>query len=155
MGKDDSKSETGSVSSWPTFSGDPAKRKIAKRKNLGKKKAQHLSHKKKSERGKDLGGLMEERVEKLGLILVERGDLSEFVRHEPNSKEDSAGKDFTATKIINGELVQRSFGITISGEKKRIVSQSLHLDVPQWWTPWEMRDENIQKKIVSLFVDPK
>lgn len=138
---------------WPTFAGDPARRKSLGKRKGGRKPGRQLSHQKKSEYGDNLGREMENRVEAVGLALVECGELVAFVRHEPNSPEDCSGKDFTAKKLIaggEGEM-ERSFGITISGEKHRLVAQSRYPNVPQWWIPWDIRDDTIQKKILKLF----
>lgn len=136
---------------WPTFAGDHARRNSLGKRKGGRKSGQQLSHQKKSEHGGNLGRDMENRVEAVGLALVECGELVAFVRHELNSPEDRSGKDFTAKKLVADGEVERSFGITISGEKRRLEAQSRYPDVPQWWTPWDMRDDTIQKKILKLF----
>lgn len=72
------------------------------------------------------------------------------VRHEPNSKEDQSGCDFTVSRVVDGETVCRSFGITISrrnlGEAKM-----KHPEVPQFHVPLGFNPQTLIRNVLKLF----
>lgn len=104
-----------------------------------------------SERKSRLGRELEERVHAIGRSMVDSGCLQEFTYHGTNSQEDQEGKDFTAAVIVDGERVERSFGVTISGNGVTDLDSVLHPGVSSWSLPWNTKDETIRMKILALF----
>ncbi len=78
------------------------------------------------------------------------GVIYSFIRHEPNSPEDKDGRDFTVVKQINGEIISRSFGVTISLHSWS-QSKRLHPTHPQFCFPIGTNKETIVKRILELF----
>ena len=106
----------------------------------------------KSERYSEYGRLFELEVEKLLTKMKEQGKILSFVRHVPNTPEDYAGKDFTVTKMINNETVERSFGVTISLRYKNFNEHKLrHPNVPQFRFPIGTNPSTIEKRVLELF----
>lgn len=101
----------------------------------------------------ELGREMECHVDSIGQGMVEEGLLEEFIYHEPNSPEDQDGRNFTAVMVIDEERVERSFGITISGNGVAAWDDLLYPGATQWSLPWNTKDETIREKILHLF-DP-
>lgn len=79
-------------------------------------------------------------------ILLSSNKFDEVIYHEPNSKEDQNGKDFSVK--INNDI--RSFGITIS-HNSWVNSKLIHPDTPQFYFPVETKPETIVKKVLELF----
>lgn len=96
------------------------------------------------------GRLFEEEMATLLARLQEEGLLTSFVRHEPNSREDSEGKDFTVTRGEGEDAVSRDFGITISLHSWR-ESKVKHPHVPQFCFPIGTKPDTIKHRILSLF----
>ncbi len=80
----------------------------------------------------------------------ERGEFVEVVLNEPHSEADSEGKDFTVTKMIDGEPQTRSFGITIS-QRSLSESRVRHSDIPQFLFPIETKPETVLRRVNDLF----
>ena len=140
---------------WPTFPGDPTGRARKSRRSDADKRSlrRRKSRNRHADRRNKLGREMEGRVNDIGQNMVEGGELEEFIYHEPNSPEDQEGRDFTAVMVIDGERVDRSFGITISGNGVAALDRVLHPKAAQWSLPWNTKDETIRGKILRLF-DP-
>ncbi|MDA2922299.1 hypothetical protein MYX07_03475, partial [Patescibacteria group bacterium AH-259-L07] len=68
----------------------------------------------------------------------------------PHGREDSQGKDFTVSKIVNGELVTKSFGVSIS-LKSVAKAQKKHPNVPQIHLPLNSKPDDIVRSVLALF----
>ena len=101
-----------------------------------------------------LGRMTENRVEKLLTKKKEMEELIDFERYEANSPEDSEGKDFRVTALIDGELISASFGITIS-MKCQQEHQMKHPSVPSIVIPPEMNDKRIWWRITEILKEKK
>ena len=104
-------------------------------------------------RPKDLafeGRNFEDKVERIMIQMCNRGNLSSVIHHPPNSFEDQNGKDFTVSKVINGEIVTKSFGLTFSMSRELRATKK-HPDVPQKYIPLWASDKEIEDTILSLF----
>lgn len=99
-----------------------------------------------------LGRELEARVEKVLNTAMEKGALTfaKVERHEPLSHNAIHGKDFTVTKIINGENISRSFGIAIS-PNSWIMAKARYPDIQQFCFPLETKDETIISRVGQLF----
>jgi hypothetical protein len=73
------------------------------------------------------------------------------VRHDPNSSFDRAGKDFSVSMRTNGHLMTRSFGITLSPERRRRSTRK-HRSIPQLYFPLRISEQEIIEKVIGLFV---
>lgn len=98
------------------------------------------------------GLALEDQVESILETLKEEGQIASFQRHAHNSSADRAGKDFSATKEINGEEVTFSFGVTISMRSWN-EARARHYGVPQFCFPIGSKPETIVKRILGLFKD--
>lgn len=98
----------------------------------------------------DEGRKFEDRVEQVLYQMFNRGEIAGFDHHPANSPEDREGKDFTVRKMVNAELVSKSFGVTIS-MKRASQSQIIHPDTPQFHLPLWSKDEEIVSAILGLF----
>lgn len=96
------------------------------------------------------GRNFEERAERIMIQMCHRGELSLVQRHKPHSSDDHQGKDFTVEKIINGEAVTKSFGITFS-MSRQFRAEQLHPGVPQKYIPLWSSDKDIEETVLSLF----
>lgn len=105
-----------------------------------------------SERYSRLGREQEFWVEKILVDAVECGELLGAVRHSPNSAADFAGKDFTVKKKVGGQVVIRSFGITISHNSWNRAKIN-HRDVPQFCFPIGTKPETVIMRVLDLFED--
>lgn len=137
------------VSSWDTFPGDEARRhrnhfRTPSGRLTGRERSNKIS-----ERHGRWGREMEQRVAAILEKMVQEGLLHSAIYHEPNSSEDQAGKDFTVEKMVGGELVIRSFAITIRPPK--MWDLLLHTDVLQWYLPINTKDLTIRRKVLGLF----
>ncbi|MCL5407079.1 MAG: hypothetical protein M1429_01100 [Patescibacteria group bacterium] len=74
----------------------------------------------------------------------------QVILHQPNSLEDQQGKDLTVVKEVSGELVDCSFGITIS-QKSILRSRENHPHVSQLYFPPGTSAEMIIFEVESLF----
>ena len=72
--------------------------------------------------------------------------------HAAYSTPDRQGKDFTVARVVRGEIVSRSFGVTISLKSWKL-DQQLYPGVPQFCFPIGTRPDTIIKRILSLFDD--
>lgn len=131
------------------------KRRIRKREKNSRsmKKRQDFSARRARRRG-FLGRMTEDRVEKILIKMQEKGELVDFERYEANSPEDSEGKDFRVTALIDRELVSASFGITIS-MKCQQEHQLKHPNEPSILIPPEMNDERIRWRICEILKNTK
>lgn len=102
------------------------------------------------ERRSALGRSFEIAVEAVLNGLKDRGLVADFVRNQPNSKEDSMGKDFTVRKMVNGQMLERSFGVTIS-QKSWQVAKHRYINVPQFLFPIGTNPSTIESRILGLF----
>lgn len=106
----------------------------------------------KSERYSEYGRLFELEVEKLLNKMKENGKIFSFVRHLPHTPEDLAGKDFTVTKLVNGQTLEISFGVTISARQRQLNEHKMcHPNVPQFRFPIGTNPSTIEKRILELF----
>jgi len=104
----------------------------------------------KSERYARVGRELELEVEHILAEMVERGLLITFIHHAPHSAEDTEGKDFSMQKFVEGMMISRSFGITISQKSwQRAMLQ--HPKTPQFCFPIGIKRETMQKRIHELF----
>jgi hypothetical protein len=102
-----------------------------------------------SERYAIVGRENEHEIER---ILKASGTFSYVERHEPDSRADSEGKDFTVRMVAKGVEREVSFGVTIS-HRRWSESRMVHPDVPQIHTPIGMMPETIVRRVVELFRD--
>ncbi len=79
-------------------------------------------------------------------ILKGSGIFSRVILHEPNSIEDTEGKDFTVW--LGDEF--RSFGITISCKCWKEAREK-HPDIPQMLIPLGITPQRVIDKVHSLF----
>ena len=56
----------------------------------------------------------ERQLEVLLQRLKDGSEILDFTHHQRNSEEDAGGKDFTAWRLVNGQVIKRSFGISFS-----------------------------------------
>lgn len=112
----------------------------------------HESRNRRGERYSGIGRKFEGEVGDLLQKLQDEKLIAGFIRHPPNSPEDSEGRDFTVTAMIGGKEARRSFGVTIS-LKSWQESKILHPDVPQFCFPIGTKPETIRKRILDLFKD--
>lgn len=84
--------------------------------------------------------------------MKEEKKIFDFIYHEPNSPADREGRDFTVKQILLGEIIERSFGVTISLNSQQ-ESRIKHPAVTPFFFPPETKPETIQKRILSLFKD--
>ncbi len=103
-----------------------------------------------SERFAGYGLQLEKEVERILLAMKERGSITEFKKHPPNTIDDLNGKDFTVWKLVGETMAERSFGVTISSQRRNR-SAVLHRKIPQWWLPIGTKPETITRKILELF----
>jgi len=75
--------------------------------------------------------------------------FDEVIRHEPNGREDSEGKDFTVVRRRDGCCQSCSFGITISHHSLK-EAMILHPDVPQLHFPIGIKPETIIRAVERL-----
>ena len=126
-------------------------RRIYKTRKSGERTKRHLAaNNRRGARFSAYGRELERKLEEMLARMQEEGTITSFVRHEPNSAEDAAGKDFS---IILGEdegAVTVSFGVTIS-QKSWDEARGVHPDVPQFWFPLNMKPETMRKRVLSLF----
>lgn len=117
--------------------------------SFNQKSRQEFSNRR-SVRMSKLGREFEQEVLKLLNRMVEDSKLASAVYNAPFSREDREGKDFTVGKLVNGEIVYRSFGVTIS-----LLSYSkgkvLHHEVPQFCFPIGTNPSTIEKRVLALF----
>ena len=97
-----------------------------------------------------VGVELEDRVAVMLGGLQQQGQIDVFNRHEHHSDEDHAGRDFTIWKIVGGERVEKTFGVTISMRRWNY-SKCLHPDVKQFCFPIGTNDTTIQRRILELF----
>ena len=95
------------------------------------------------------GRLLEDEVERLLKRLEEQGEIVRFKKHEPNSREDREGKDFTVVKSVEDNEFQISFGVTIALKSQR--KSRLRYDHPQFCFPIGTKLETIERRILDLF----
>jgi hypothetical protein len=117
-------------------------------KNLADRKAWEI---RRSRHMAQQGVLMEAHVENILNTMKEAGIVLDFTHHAKCSPADRSGKDFTVSKVVNGDVVAVSFGITIS-QKSMQRACLLHDEVPQLWFPLGIKPETIQRKIMGLFL---
>jgi hypothetical protein len=98
----------------------------------------------------NIGYWMEDTVEKILETMVKDKKLLSFKRSKPNSRQDREGRDFRVTKLVQGQKISISFGITISLTGV-IRHKCKHPDVPQLLMEPTISDERIAEKILSLF----
>jgi hypothetical protein len=110
------------------------------------RKADHRKANRYSEVGLDLELHVESLLEKM----VEEEIIQSFTHHSHNSPEDSRGKDFTVSKVVCGEIIKKSFGVTISLRSWNH-SKHKHPNVPQMCFPIGTKTETINKRILDLF----
>ena len=104
----------------------------------------------KSQRFAALGRKLEKEVAELLEKMQESGLIESFVYNKPFSEADCQGKDFTVRLSIGDEVVERSFGVTIS-YKSWGDSKVKHPDVRQFCFPIGTKPETIQKRVLELF----
>jgi hypothetical protein len=97
-----------------------------------------------------LGLELEKRVAWILRDLVADKKISVFKAHPHYSEEDQHGKDFTVEKQVDGKMVSRSFGVTIS-RRSWIEARLRHQGVPQFCFPIGVKPETIEKRILGLF----
>ena len=105
-----------------------------------------------SERRGRWGREAEAQVATLLHRIKENGLIRGFIYHQPNSEADSSGMDFTVFKDVAGQVVERSFGITISVRclnRHRVIHRGAGPD--QFCFPINMSPEKKVKRILSLF----
>lgn len=106
--------------------------------------------KRRTERMSKQGRMLEERVQRILVALQEQGSIQNFRYNRPFSQADREGKDFTVTKVVVGELVERSFGITISPRSWH-ESQTKYPEVSQLCFPIGTNLETMARRILELF----
>ncbi len=102
------------------------------------------------ERFAGYGRVLEEEMVTHLTRMKDAGDIDGFVRHTPNSTEDEQGKDFTVTKIVDGEPREVHLGVTISirsWHKSRV----RHAKIAQLCFPIGTKPETIRARILELF----
>lgn len=102
--------------------------------------------KRSSERGRKRGRELERWVADVLEEMVALGFLDRFTRHEPNSKADRSGKDFTVVR----DSEEKSFGVTISCGRKD-ESALRYPNIPQWYLPAETSAKRVMEKVLGLF----
>lgn len=138
------------VKTWPTFPGDNALRsrttaRTPKARLQGSKK-----YVRRSKRHGEWGRMMEERVSGILERMENRGLISGFTYHRPNSPEDGEGKDFTVWREREGARFERSFGITITPPNRFSRVVGADGESPQWYLPINTKDETITRKVKDL-----
>lgn len=110
----------------------------------------------KSERYSEQGRIMEKRVRDiLNNTLINGIPLFlEVIYHQPHSKIDCEGADFTVTKKVGQQLLQISFGISISQHICE-ESKAKHPDKLQLCFPIGISDRRIIERVEELFNKPK
>lgn len=98
-----------------------------------------------------MGRAQEENVENILAKMLSHGLIADFKRSRPNSKMDAEGKDFEVVKLVDGALVVRHFGMTIS-MKSRNNARVRYPDVPQFTFPIGINPSTIEKRVLELFV---
>lgn len=73
----------------------------------------------------------------------------EVTRTAPNSELDEAGCDFIVKREIQGVVVTRTFGISISARSVR--TSRLKHDIPQFHVPIGFNRERIIARVLQLF----
>lgn len=96
------------------------------------------------------GRRFESKVEQVLYRMQQQGRIVRFTYHQPHSQEDREGKDFTVVKVVNGQPIEQSFGISISQHRVH-QSQEKHPNVPQLHLPLRMKDDQIATAILTLF----
>lgn len=108
-------------------------------------------HQRRSDRYAEVGRKFEQ--EEMRRILEkaqERGVFTSFAIFDPNSEEDRDGKDIRIDRVVNGEVVTRYCGVTISLRCMQN-AQLRHPNVPQFCFPIGTKPETIEKRLRSLF----
>ncbi len=76
--------------------------------------------------------------------------ITSFEKHPHHSTEDQDGKDFTVTREIEGKIVTRHFGVTIS-VRSWGMSKTRHPHTQQFCFPIGTKTETMRKHILKLF----
>lgn len=108
------------------------------------------SRDRKGERKARWGRDFEEVVFKMLQRMQDEGHFKDVTYHSPNSTEDRDGKDFTVVRVLEGERIERSFGMTTS-LRSRESAQGKHPGVPQFHWPINTKPETILKRVFTLF----
>lgn len=99
-----------------------------------------------AERGREFEEFFSELLRKMS----EEDMILSFEKHPPHSPKDQSGMDFTVSKTVHGESIERSFGITTShASMKR--ARVRYPSVPQFHFPMETKPETMQKRVLGLF----
>ena len=108
------------------------------------------SRDRRGERYAAIGRKFEEEVSDLLQKMQDEKLIAGFVRHEPHSREDRQGRDFTVTALADGKEEKRSFGVTISMRSWHD-AKIQHPDVPQFCFPIGTKPETIRARVLELF----
>lgn len=119
------------------------KQKFRKEKNSNSQKKWKAIRDRHAKRRSFLGRQTEDRVALLLEKKQKQGELVSFVKHQTNSPEDRAGKDFTISMLIGEKVITTSFGVTISPSQPE-------MGIPLIRIPPEMGDERIWYRICRI-----
>jgi hypothetical protein len=111
-------------------------------------------HARRSERMAKVGRHLEEEVDGYLEELKSSGKIESFTSNQPFSAADCDGKDFTIRMSIDGAIIEKSFGVTISLRRWGL-SKRLHPKTPQFCFPIGTNKETIVRHILSVFDDEK
>lgn len=105
--------------------------------------------KRRAQRRSELGLQNEDRVLDILEQAVDKGRFSSFRKTRRSGPEDFSGKDFIVKKIVHGEVVEISFGVTISLKSQQ--TALLRHGLPCFLITPEMKDETFLRKVDKLF----
>lgn len=124
---------------------------MAKRKKLPRSMQRRQAFSvRKSDRYSEHGRQQERNVQTLLEKMKTEEKIVDWEYFEPHSKEDSEGKDFSVTNVVDGEQKTIFFGITISPNKMQIVELK-YPTIPQMHFPLNMTPERMEYRILQLF----
>jgi len=103
------------------------------------------AYNRKSERYSEIGRQFENEFEQLLISWVEAGYFDGYER-----RTDREGEDFLVYKKINEEMLEKSFGITIS-QRKVVKDRVRHRHIPQFCFPIGTKPDTMLKRVSELF----